>query len=88
MTVKDRLKKMIEANGPSEQQSEAIMEIAMPELDKKARDYTITFDSPASDYPDLFYTIWYSAIKPIALQWIDENKPQAWFRDMFVTKKA
>lgn len=36
-----------------------------------------------SDYPPIMTkAIWISA-KRIALQWIDTNKPQAWFRPIF-----
>jgi len=35
------------------------------------------------DYPDLIRTLLWIAVKPIALEYIDEKCPQAWFRPMF-----
>lgn len=47
--------------------------------------YKITWDSPAADYPDYLYVaIYTTTIREVALQWIDENIPMAWFREMFV----
>lgn len=84
-TVREKLESMLVANGMFESQAKEVMEIAIPELNKLADDYTITFDSPSNQYPSSsLYTIWYISIKPIALKWIDENKPMAWYREMFV----
>lgn len=46
--------------------------------------YIITWNSLSSKYPSVLYDIWFGEIKPVALKWIDDNKPMAWFRPMFV----
>lgn len=85
-TVKNKLKKMLISRGMSDEQAEEILKEAIPALQKEAESlsYEITFDSPAEDYPSTLYSIWFATICPIALKWIDDNKPQAWFRDMFL----
>lgn len=84
VTVKEKLKNMLMERGMSQSQADAVMEIAIPDLNKLDLDYKITFDSQASGYPNKLYDLWFMHIKPIALKWIDENKPQAWFREIFV----
>ncbi len=51
---------------------------------KIQKPYHITWESPASDYPESLYGLWFITLKPIALKWIDDNIPQAWFRMMFL----
>ena len=84
MTVKEKLVSILVSNGMFENQAQEVIELAIPKLNELADDYKITFESPSSHYPDMLYKIWYISIKPIALKWIDDNKPMAWFRDMFV----
>lgn len=75
---------MLVSNGMFEEQAEQVMELAIPELNSVIDNYNITFNSPSNEYPDVVHNVIFLAIKPIALKWIDENKPHAWFRDMFI----
>lgn len=84
ITVKEKLINMLIKNGMFRTQAEEVLAIAIPELNKLAGGYQIQFDTPATDYPLALYDQWFKTIKPIALDWIDKNKPKAWFRDMFV----
>jgi hypothetical protein len=99
LTTKDKLTEMLMGCGMFESQANPIMELAIPALNKQAYElnglhevdgvmvaknpYTIHWDVPSDHYPAAVYNAWFLAIKPIALQWIDTHKPQAWFRDMF-----
>lgn len=93
ITVKEKLESMLVSNGISDIQAKEVMEMAMPLLDNELGIdegepiYKLTYDRPASEYPDFLYPILFRRLKPIALQWIDKNKPQAWFRDMFVIEE-
>lgn len=100
MTVQRKLVDMLIQNGLFESQATAIMELALPVLNKQAEEvngmqekegeivavnpYKITWNAPSTDYPKGLYDIWFLSIKPVALKWIDENKPNAWCRAMFV----
>ena len=84
MTVREKLESMLVTNGMFENQAKEVVELSIPKLNELADDYTITFESPSNQYPDMIYNLWYMTIKPIALKWIDDNKPMAWFREMFV----
>ena len=86
MTVTSKLINMLVQMGVFEQHATQIVELAKPELNKVVNDYTITFNAPSQSYPDVCYNLWIELIKPTALKWIDENLPQAWYRQMFVTE--
>ena len=86
MTVAEKLVDMLGQNGMATQHATQVFELAKPELNKVVDDYTITFNARSSDYPDVCYKLWFELMKPIALQWIDENLPQAWYRPIFIEK--
>jgi len=74
---------MLMSNGMSETQANEVMSEAVPHLKSLDDDYTISFERAYNEYPENLYLLWYEEIKPIALKWIEENKPQAWFKPMF-----
>jgi hypothetical protein len=82
MTVKEKLTTFLVMRGMSDKQAEEVMQIAIPQIGK-VDDYQITFNSPSEDYPSIVYKILDSQLKPIALKWIIENKPMAFFRPLF-----
>ena len=84
MTVRGKLVANLISMGMSSEQGNSVMDKAAPELQNTIENYNITFDSHSSEYPDVIYDVLFMAIKPIALKWIDDNKPHAWFRPMFV----
>lgn len=93
MTVKEKLIDMLVQHGLFESQAEEVLKLALPEIQKvTARgaqeededNYNITFNRPATEYPAVIYGLWFQIMKPITLKWIDENKPNAWCREMFV----
>jgi hypothetical protein len=83
MTVRDKFINMLVNNGMFEEQAKEVMQLAEPKLTELADDYNIRFDSPAESYPNAVYNVLFISIKATALQWIDANKPQAWYRLMF-----
>jgi len=83
-TVREKLLHRLISCGMSYDQSMAVMDQSIPVLNNLVDDYKITFDRPSGEYPEEIYNILYSHIKPVALQWIDANKPHAWFRQIFV----
>lgn len=100
MTTQRKLLSLIMLRGMSKEQATAVLELALPVLNKTATEingmeeiegkmvpinpYIITWESPSYDYPQVMYAAWFEVIKPIGLEWINKNKPQAWFRDMFI----
>jgi len=84
MTTRQRFEKMLTDMGVFDSQAAAIMELAIPMFSEASPEYSVTWDRPASEYPDAFYRVTFVLVKRAALQWIDANLPQAWFRAMFV----
>jgi len=83
MTTRQKFEQMLFECGLFENQAKAIMDKAIPMLDALTPDYRITWDRPASEYPEHFFTVGFLTVKTAALAWIDENIPKAWFRAMF-----
>lgn len=84
MTTREKLKKVLTDNGMFPEQAEEVLARAIPEIEKLTPNYQITWDSPAEEYPNAVYVTMWLTLKPIALAWIDEKLPRAWFRPMFV----
>jgi hypothetical protein len=100
MNTKEKLINMLVSCGMFESQAIKVMAIAIPEIEKINKEatgklneesgeyegaYKITWDSPSASYPTEMYNVWYAtAIKPIALKWIEDNCPMAWFKPMFM----
>jgi len=84
MTVKETLINMLIERGMFLSQANEVMELAVPQLNDLVEGYSISLDSRSDEYPYQMSKILFAAIRPIALKWIDDNKPQAWYRDVFV----
>ena len=84
MTIAEKLIKSLKEHGTSQDQAEKIMEVAIPQLNELVKDYHINFNNCESEYPEVIHKILFQSLKPIAYKWIEENKPQAWFKEMFI----
>lgn len=88
MTTKDQLTQMLTDCGMFPNQADEVMSRAMPTIEKLVPDYRVTWDRPATEYPAAVYAVMWSITKPIALAWIEENCPKAWFKPMFMEEQA
>jgi hypothetical protein len=82
-TVKDALLFILIINGMNDQQAQAVFNDAKPKIENLLNDYSVTFESPVIEYPDVVITTIYKQIKPIALAWLNKNKPNALFKQAF-----
>lgn len=83
MTTKEKLKKMLIDCGMLDSQADEVLGEAIPQIESLTPNYRITWDRPASEYPDALYNAMWLPLRDAALKWIDKNAPQAWFRPMF-----
>jgi hypothetical protein len=83
MTTQDRLIKMLIACGFAAQQAEQVLELAKPKLNELAGGYAITFHANENQYPEMMYSLWFETIRPTALDWLNQNQPNAWFKGVF-----
>lgn len=84
MTTRQKFEEMLYNMGVFENDASAIMDLAIPMVAEMLPQYSVTWDRPSTEYPEAFYNVVFITVKRAALQWINENKPQAWFKAMFV----
>lgn len=86
MTTREKLEEMLINRGMSSRQAKQVMDIAVLEIGKTTESdwgYNITFNRPCEEYPKPIYLVLFLEIKPIALKWINENIPNAWYKNLF-----
>jgi len=81
MTIEEALKDMLFQRGLSQADSAAIVDKAKTEPDMQPMRGRWQEDS-AEYPPDFMITIWFS-VKDVALAYIDEHCPGAWYRPLF-----
>ena len=84
MTTQQKFESMLVERGMFESQAKKVMEIAKPMFVQAMPDYRFTWDRPAKEYHDVIYNTGFFIVKRAAIQWIDENLPEAWFRPIFL----
>ncbi len=99
-TVRQKLEQMLFEMGMFESQTVKVIDLAIPEIDamqpsiqegeadEQPEPYKVKWSNPSTDYPDAIYSIWFQKVKQVALQWIDKECPQAWFRELFESKTS
>lgn len=84
MTVRQKFEEMLKERGMSNIQAQMVMDVAIPLINESDESYKLTFDSPSEEYPNTIYRMLFDGtIKSIALNWIEENVPMAWYKPMF-----
>ena len=78
-TTREKLEAALVKSGLFESQAKEVMDGVVIKL----KDNHISWDRPASEYPDGVYMALFIQMKPIVLEWINANKPEAWFKPMF-----
>ena len=80
INIETKIKNMLEENGMCGKSADAVMNKAKEAIpDMKNR-----WGDDINDYPNPLVAVIWVTTKNIALEWIDENLPKAWYRPMFV----
>lgn len=76
MTFKEKVKEHLVASGMFDSQAEAVFQ------EMKASDNVMLgrWDDDVSEYPGVMLNVILVSVRRYALEWIDKNIPQAWFR--------
>lgn len=82
MSFEFAMKRKLEQSGLSLTQAEQIIELA--KKDEALDSFKERWGDTESEYPPAMVNVLWISVKTIALEWIDENIPQAWFRPMFL----
>ncbi len=81
MTLRTQLEGILRKYGISENESSRIIDFSITEI-KQDPDYeSVDFDK---DNDISIIRAAYLSIKALIVKWIDANKPQAWYRSLFV----
>lgn len=79
MTIEEKVKEMLLDCGLFPDQAQEIVEKAKAEIEEM----TNRWDEAVEDYPPVFLAALWFPVKKHALAWVDENAPNARFREMF-----
>ena len=88
--MKKRLITICINNGMFASQAISAIEFANKEIvsavnnldDDSENGYNI--DIEYDGYPDIMYMMVFNEIKPVILNWINEEEPKAWYKQMFI----
>ena len=73
----------------SDEIAEAIMPKIIEAINKQCKGIGydgVTYNRPASEYPDVFYNLIYTTpIRQTVLDYLEEHHPMAWFKPMYFT---
>lgn len=83
MTTREKAKSFLTDNGMFDSQAEEVMLMAMPQIEKLAEGYQITWNRPSEEYPPQLFSLWNIVLSECAVEWIDRNVPQTWCRPLF-----
>jgi hypothetical protein len=83
MNTREKFEEMLTYNGMFPSQAKQVMDEAIPVIDNMISDYKFSWDRPCEEYPAIIYNVVYLTVKEVALKWINENIPLAWFKPMF-----
>lgn len=81
MIFTDKLKELLMENGLSSDDADKVMKLVVNDPVNKAMEGR--WHEDVSGYPPAIINLMWMSTKPIALKWIDDNCPLAWFRPMF-----
>lgn len=81
MTIEEKLVEMLYESGLFKNQAVEIVERAKANVVNESMQNR--WQDQAEGYPPQLLAVLWVSVKDHALEWIDENCPQAWFRPLF-----
>jgi hypothetical protein len=67
----------------AESAKSALDAIAAMKPEEEQEPYEIRWEASEDHYDDRMYNLLIHITKPVVYKWIEENKPGAWFKEMF-----
>lgn len=95
MTFREKIKHMVmTANGIHEFMLDETAEAMMPRIEAAINNKAFELDHAgfeysrsADEYAPILYAALWPYIKPVVLQYLEENLPGVWFKPMFMTRE-
>ena len=86
MTFQEHIRLQLLANGLFESMVEEVMPIILNHENFKGTMDT-RWNENVDNYPEMMKGLNFMAVKPIVLEWLEENHPEAWFKPMFMNEE-
>jgi hypothetical protein len=83
-TTKQRFANMLMKLGMSDNQAKSVLDEAIPIIEKNCERHAIAWDNPETQYINAFYFTMWLELRKLALNWINNNVPEASFRKEFI----
>ena len=84
MTIEDKIKEMLVSKGMWDNQADAVLaQMKVDDENGFVHPMKGWWTDDVEGYPNSLLAVLFVTADRVALQWIDENKPKAWFRPMF-----
>jgi len=83
MTVKTRLVEMCKRKGMDEDTAIKVVNLSIAKIKLRVKGYDWKWNDPVTQFPEKLYDAMFSTVKAVARKWIEENRPDAWFRGEF-----
>ena len=80
MTIQEQMASQLIANDMFDSQAKQVMEKVVAEQQETMSG---RWQDDTSDYPAVMINTLWLIVKKTALDWLNENAPQAWFKPMF-----
>jgi hypothetical protein len=83
MNFAEKMIELMVANGMFESQAKEVMQGIMKDHDFGGGSMVNRWDDNIDGYSDVMVHVIWTSVKDEALEWIELNAPQAWFKPMF-----
>jgi len=83
ISIKEELRSRLLICGMSDYQADAVIDVA--EHDILMGGIVSKWHRKVEDYPKPIVDLAWHNLKAVALEWLEENKPLAWFKPIFIT---
>jgi hypothetical protein len=82
MTIQEKMTRLLEDNGLSPDQAQAVIQLAI--ADKSLKFMKTRWDDECGGYPSPLFAVVWKSIKYMAVEWMDANMPKHFARSMFL----
>jgi len=82
MNFEDKMKDLLIQNGMFGSQADEV--IAEAKVANCCESMMGRWGDDVSGYPEMMVNVLWLSVKTVALKWLEENAPEAWFKPMFM----
>ena len=87
MTFEEKAKELMISYGMFDTQADAVIALCKEKGEDEFPGMRDRWRDDIEGYPEMLFPAIWNSIKRVALEWLEENKPEAWFKPMFMEEK-